>query len=95
MLTGACKKSWVPSFLENSIQGLLFSSLENSAVMARSFIHAHEEATHSLHEYIQFIKKEQVDNRVQDEATRLVEEASAQVLEESRQESEQAVDFVK
>ena len=45
--------------------------------------------------FSQFIKKEQADNQVEDEATRLVEEASAQVLEESRQESEQAVDFVK
>jgi len=95
LTTSVGRKSWIPRFLENSLQGLLFNSLENSAVMARSFIHAHEEATHSLHEYIQFIKKEQTDNRVEDEATRLVEEASAQVLEESRQESEQAVEFVK
>jgi len=95
LLTGLGRQNWVPGFIQSSLQGLLFTSLENSAVMARSFIHAHEEATHSLHEYIQFIKKEQADNQVEDEATRLVEEASAQVLEESRQESEQAVDFVK
>jgi len=95
LLTGLGRQTWVPGFIQSSLQGLLFTSLENSAVMARSFIHAHEEATHSLHEYIQFIKKEQSDNQVEDEATRLVEEASAQVLEESRQESEQAVDFVK
>ncbi|CAD7695102.1 unnamed protein product [Ostreobium quekettii] len=80
---------------EKTLQRMLFTSLETSAIIARNFIHAHEEATHSLHEYIQFIKQEQAENGVQDDATRLVEEASAMVLEESRQESEQAVEFVK
>eukprot|EP00803_Ostreobium_quekettii_P005115 evm.model.scf_123.5 EVM.evm.TU.scf_123.5 scf_123:132105-140643(-) len=97
-LTVSSWRKMVSNFMRKinrPVQGLLFSSLESSAVMARSFIHAHEEATHSLHEYIQFIKKEQADNHVEDDATRLVEEASAQVLEESRVESEQGVEFVK
>ncbi|CAD7699884.1 unnamed protein product [Ostreobium quekettii] len=80
---------------EKTLQRWLFTSLETSAIIARNFIHAHEEATHHLHEYIQFIKQEQSENGVMDDATRLVEEASAMVLEESRQESEQAVEFVK
>jgi len=79
---------------EKTLQRMLFTSLETSAIIARNFIHAHEEATHHLHEYIQFIKQEQAENGMCD-ATRLVEEASAMVLEESRQESEQAVEFVK
>ena len=74
---------------------LFFVTLEHSAILAMAFILAHEEAAHALHEYLEFVQKEQDENKAEKEAAMVVEDASSQVLNESNKEREDAIHFLK
>ncbi|CAD7698090.1 unnamed protein product [Ostreobium quekettii] len=80
--------------VQNFLDQRFFEALEHSAIMAKTFIHAHQEACHSLQEYIEFVKKEQQANEAEEGAAAVIEDASKRVLRESLEEQEKATEFL-